>query len=270
MKARHLFCFAFLGSLVATSVSALPAQRRLFTQTYHYSVSCMLCHTNGGGSSLTKYGKDFLRNGASIAALRRIEKLDSDNDGFSNIDEILSRSNPGDPLSTPKNSGKWLENIEEDAIPVEILKKGFKDSEGFALLEGVLKPAQVQAVEKSLGEALSDEDKVPVFYFAIRQENGKRMKYGVAQFIRQKSFTLLVGIHLNGTVAFVEVVKAQDPSLKKESGFLAQFEGKSVKDLLVVGKTIIPIPQKTAVSQEIATAVHKNLLMISTVFSKEP
>jgi hypothetical protein len=92
--------------------------------------NCNICHQGPGIPSSTNtnvYGSDFLaawlvlepgrQNGVnpdkySVAAMMAIEtgpvasgstKGDSDNDGFSNIAEILGGSNPGDPTSTPNN-----------------------------------------------------------------------------------------------------------------------------------------------------------------------
>jgi hypothetical protein len=62
---------------------------------------CMLCHTsNINPSALNPYGTAFLGSGHNFAA---IETLDSDGDGFSNIDEINARTFPGDPNSKPSS-----------------------------------------------------------------------------------------------------------------------------------------------------------------------
>ena len=71
--------------------------------------SCQYCHAiTGYGSNtaqfintLNPYGKDYLANGRSEAALKAIESLDSDGDGFTNIAEINATRYPGDKGDDP-------------------------------------------------------------------------------------------------------------------------------------------------------------------------
>jgi len=63
--------------------------------------SCALCHPAGGGnnaSNLNNFGNDYANNGYNYAA---IANLDSDGDGFTNIEEITARTFPGDATSHP-------------------------------------------------------------------------------------------------------------------------------------------------------------------------
>ncbi len=61
--------------------------------------SCITCHVNPDGKGgENPYGTHWKAYGRNFAA---IEPLDSDGDGFSNIDEILTDTWPGDPGSTP-------------------------------------------------------------------------------------------------------------------------------------------------------------------------
>jgi hypothetical protein len=61
--------------------------------------SCITCHnqTNGKGGE-NNYGKDYKSSGHNFVT---IEPLDSDGDGFSNIEEISGGYFPGDPSSKP-------------------------------------------------------------------------------------------------------------------------------------------------------------------------
>jgi hypothetical protein len=237
---RHL-SLAFLGLVLVTTPSwALPAYARLVKQTYGYSVSCVMCHTKEGGSAVTSYGKDFQRNGTSLLALRRIESKDSDRDGVSNLEELQAKSNPGDSVSIPANPGNWLLNSGESAaIPLKELKAGFSDAEGFTVLEGTLKPEQIKAIETNLGTPLLDEDKMPVFYFAVKTVGNKKIKYGVAQFLRTEKFTLLVGVNLKSEVVFVHIITSKDKTLQTES------------------------------NPDVARLIKKNLLLVNAVFSKK-
>ena len=59
---------------------------------------CSTCHAGETNFNLNSYGDDFASNGASFLA---IEPLDSDGDSFSNLDEILALTFPGDANDTP-------------------------------------------------------------------------------------------------------------------------------------------------------------------------
>ncbi len=68
---------------------------------YGTSLSCDVCHPY-----TANYGADYLsayisNGGSSVAAFQTIEPLDSDNDGFSNIEEFSAGTNPSDATSFP-------------------------------------------------------------------------------------------------------------------------------------------------------------------------
>ena len=61
--------------------------------------SCSTCHTTSQDAEhLNVYGADFRKANHDFGA---IEALDSDGDGFKNIDEIKAGTFPGDPKSYP-------------------------------------------------------------------------------------------------------------------------------------------------------------------------
>ncbi len=64
--------------------------------------SCITCHPNlNGTGGINSYGKDWKAAGSNPAAFAAIEALDSDKDGYNNLDEILVDTFPGDASSTP-------------------------------------------------------------------------------------------------------------------------------------------------------------------------
>lgn len=70
--------------------------------------SCQWCHFKYGydksgdiSATLNVYGKAYLDAGRTAAALTAIEGLDSDGDGFSNINEINATRYPGDAADDP-------------------------------------------------------------------------------------------------------------------------------------------------------------------------
>jgi hypothetical protein len=62
--------------------------------------SCSLCHTSSI-PSLNAYGAAYLANGRSPAAFAPIEALDSDGDGFTNLQEINAFTFPGNAVDKP-------------------------------------------------------------------------------------------------------------------------------------------------------------------------
>jgi hypothetical protein len=59
---------------------------------------CQVCHVRASGGPMNSYGDDFVSYGSTVGA---ISELDSDDDGFSNEDELAAGSLPGDSNSTP-------------------------------------------------------------------------------------------------------------------------------------------------------------------------
>lgn len=78
------------------------------------SHACHLCHTEESGPDLNPYGVDYLSNGRSRAALVTIENLDSDGDGYCNLDELELGYCPGEPECPTHSESLLLEypNIE--------------------------------------------------------------------------------------------------------------------------------------------------------------
>ncbi len=100
------------GLLLLTAVAfALPNDTATFTQLYAprdgtalAKAACLVCHAKMPPSKdLNPYGADLARQGKTraAAAFTAIEKLDSDKDGFTNIQEIAAGTLPGDPASKP-------------------------------------------------------------------------------------------------------------------------------------------------------------------------
>ena len=101
---------AFALILIAAVAFALPNDLTVFKTAYNpkegtalANAACLTCHAKMPPTKdLNPYGKDFLGKGRNAAALKAIESLDSDKDGFSNIAEINAGTLPGDPASKPK------------------------------------------------------------------------------------------------------------------------------------------------------------------------
>ena len=99
---------------LATWAVAKPPDTTLFKQVYApkegsdlAKANCVVCHAKmpPTKTELNPYGSDIGKTAAGKAVdekiLRSIEKLDSDKDGFTNLDEIKAGTLPGDPKSKP-------------------------------------------------------------------------------------------------------------------------------------------------------------------------
>ncbi len=93
-----------------TPASATPSFLGVAESQYPFIVgsridTCTLCHMSTGSpsaSNLNPYGTAFLNNGLNAAALVAIENMDSDGDGFTNIQELRALTFPGDPNDHPQ------------------------------------------------------------------------------------------------------------------------------------------------------------------------
>ncbi len=269
VASRAFAAALFLGIwLIPSTVFALPAYSRLFQAKYGYRSGCVLCHSNGGGSAVTDFGRDFLRGGANFGAFGKIEGRDSDGDGSANLEEIKKKANPGDARSTPKSPGDWLGDADKVPLPQKELKQLFPDAQAFAALEGSLKAEQVERIQARLGAPLTDEDKVPTLYFALK--GGK--KYAVALYVSVPTpkgpMSVAVALDTGAVVTVVRILKNPDDKAVEQAAFLKQFKGKRQTDAFVVGKDIVAAPGAPTLSQAVATAVHKASVIMNAVFGK--
>ena len=252
----------------AGDVFALPSYRRLFTAKYQYKVTCNLCHEKEGGSSNSDYGKDFLRAGANFMAFSKIEKRDSDRDGFTNIVEIQARSDPSNAKSIPDQPGDWLAEADKLPIPTKELKKLFPAADAFSAIEGSLSQEQINLITEKIRAELADEDKVPTFYFAITDSK----KYAVTQFVSigedKDRISMAIALNPKAQITAVKVLKSKDKAFQSED-FLKQFTGKTAKDAFQLGLDLTPLSGKEQTCQRLATEVKKALWTMIAVFSKK-
>ncbi|WP_370574195.1 hypothetical protein [Methanomethylovorans sp.] len=101
-KLTMVLFLALVVLIGAPTVSAKSSYLSSLNQHYNTSGtnldSCKTCHTSSGGS-LNPYGRAYSSNGRNFAS---IENLDSDNDGFTNIEEINALTFPGNPTDYPQ------------------------------------------------------------------------------------------------------------------------------------------------------------------------
>jgi len=97
--------------LTSAAAWAFPTFLKVFTDTYKVKAdstlgkaSCAVCHVaKNKTDQLNPYGQDLKKaldnDKVTKKSLTKVEKLDSDKDGVTNIDEIKAGTLPGDPKS---------------------------------------------------------------------------------------------------------------------------------------------------------------------------
>lgn len=259
-KSYFFWSITVLGCVAFRESWGLPASARLFQKQYGYKVSCMLCHTNGGGSANNEYGKAFLRSGANLAAFKKLEDLDSDGDGIKNLAEILAKSNPGDKKSTPSAPGDWLANVGSIPIPQKELEKLFPGYKQFSAIEGSLKPEQIEFLKSKLGKEPPDDDKVPTFYFA--EKDGKRQAVGQLvsqQGSEKKSLNSGIAVSTAGKVTNVLVLGGStEKEVASDTAFLQSFNDRTASTM--------PAEPKGEAQRMLHESVKRSLYLIQAVF----
>jgi hypothetical protein len=254
--------FSFLMAFIPIVSFCLPSSARLFQTVYGYKTSCLLCHTEGGGTSLTPYGKEFLKSGANMSSFKKIEDRDSDGDSIKNLAEILARSNPGDKKSTLEIKGDWLAKAGSIFIPEkqldELFAKAFSKSVKYSAIEGALSADQINLMKSKLAREVSDDDRVPTFYFA--EVDGK--KEAVAQLMTEKvsghSLVAGVAVATSGKVTSIKLYDA-DKSLKEAESFIKKLNEADLVSL----KNIKPVQES---EKTIYSLVERSLLLMNIVF----
>ena len=103
---KTILAVLMLVTLAPALALAKPGLNKKFVANYPNAkklaaISCMVCHDNEDSYSLNTYGMDLqktMKTGLSFVA---IEGLDSDGDGFTNIEEIKADVAPGDKAAAP-------------------------------------------------------------------------------------------------------------------------------------------------------------------------
>jgi hypothetical protein len=93
-----LIAFVVLSGSPIPESRAIPEYARELPEAL--KSFCQVCHESAAGGAMNSFGEDFVSHGNSVGA---IGELDSDDDGFSNEDELAAGSIPGDPDSTPES-----------------------------------------------------------------------------------------------------------------------------------------------------------------------
>ncbi len=112
MLKRTIIASILLISLALLLLLPSPSQAeqrflvRLIDQYPHLADTklndCLVCHAQGvGGGSTNDFAHDYFDNSFSYT---KIEDFDSDGDGFTNLEEIMAGTFPGNPNSVPRSA----------------------------------------------------------------------------------------------------------------------------------------------------------------------
>jgi len=113
-----LLCF-IIGTLTFAFAkgSFLNSFNSLYGTTGTALDTCELCHPGGNTKQYTVYADAYLLNGKDFTA---IENIDSDGDGFNNLEEIQALTFPGDPGSFPTSSSDTKPpQVQSFVVPTE-------------------------------------------------------------------------------------------------------------------------------------------------------
>lgn len=109
-RLRTLFLTLAAAIFLAGAALATLTWQKAFNDLYKPSpdseikkVKCALCHVDDKGKKgLNPYGKQLeKKKKAEASSFKAVEKLDADNDKYTNIEEIKAGTLPGDPKSKP-------------------------------------------------------------------------------------------------------------------------------------------------------------------------
>lgn len=257
MKIKIILSIVAIG-LFSVDAFALPQYRRLLDREYGYKTPCSTCHSQGGGSSLTTYGKAFDRAGKGQNAIKQIASVVPAGDKLSFDAKLKGRANPNDPASTPEKPGDWIKA--GASVPTEELKS-FSPAEvsSFSILEGELKSEQVTALQEKIGKEFQDEDKFPTFYFGEVQ--GKK-KY-VVQYVRAPKLKRTIGlvVDTSGSVKSIAYVGEKKKELSQE--LKSKFVDKKLADIEKLPST------GDEEYSEVRNSLVRGLSAISLVFAKK-
>ena len=156
-----LFLVLFLAVVLLAGtpmVSARSSFMSSFNQYYDTGDtkldSCAICHTgSNGGGSLNSYGRAYSVSGRNYAS---IETLDSDGDGFSNLDEI-------DALTFPGNPNDYPETATENEAVTEIISETTDNATETQVYESVNNQSMEEPIVDETQEETTTEEQSPGF-----------------------------------------------------------------------------------------------------------
>jgi hypothetical protein len=251
--------------------AAFPFHRRVAEKIYKRKVRCEMCHAYGGGTQRNAYGTEYQkmsqRHSTRLELFQSLDRSDSDQDGFSNRHEIEKESNPGDPRSTPRHSGRYARLPAISRIPQNQVVLALPESaRHLSAKEVTLTAAQLVELEDVVGAPLDLSDSLPTLYFGAK---GKR-KIGVAIFrhfyIDASRYDLLVGVNRKAQIYKVVIFKAGEETGSVYLDYFDCLKGHTLTTLPAADGKICPsIPERPIQGKAVYRAIKSALWTINTV-----
>jgi hypothetical protein len=194
----------------STAAQAYPVHSRFAKVTYGKSVPCAMCHGGRGGTERNPYGKDWMRYGETLESFKRVESLDSDGDGSTNINEIQTGSNPGSVRSTPQNPGRYDKISEQIQIPSEQLRLVLGRVDAITVSQPDLSDKQRAVIEKGIGRPLKTAEQYPTIYFGKHKNKIDSLALFSQFALNKKHFSILTATNTKGVVSGVIIFRSDD------------------------------------------------------------
>lgn len=210
----------------SVDVFSQPNFTRLYKQQYGYSPSCLACHSEGGGTPLNAYGNAFKDQGKNLTSFTKIASLDSDQDGISNNDESLAKSNPGDKRSTPSSKGDWLDL--SSLIPKEV-QKLFPQATAWKPLDATLTEQDIEKAAK-MGVSLKREDDNTIYIpVADRRPIGTAMIFPVST--QEQDFFVILSSDRQLNFSQIKILKTDNSPELPADALFERWQGKPIDTL---------------------------------------
>ena len=158
--------------------------------------------------------------------------------------------------------------------PERTMEKIFPEAADYKTITVPVKPAAVQAIEKTLGAPLDDSEKSEFnFYEIVGTVGGEVRKLGTIVALAGKGeygvIEVVSGLDPDGKIVgvYIQRLRERATSALQSDRFLRQFVGKTKADRLEIGAGLeAPSPDAEAASRVVATTVRKMLIFYDVLY----
>lgn len=146
--------------------------------------------------------------------------------------------------------------------PEKTMSKLFPAAKDYKSIDRKISPEKRQTIEQRLGRQLDPGEREDWIYYRLTDAKGQALGFAIADAEKGEYgvIEVVMGITTEGKVKAVYVQKARERNKEfKSPEFLAQFAGKTHKDLIQIGKDI-HVKERSVATNEVAFAVRKMLV----------
>jgi hypothetical protein len=150
----------------------------------------------------------------------------------------------------------------------EQLKKLFPTADAFVARPLKLEGALVKTIEQRLGAKLEGHDLEAQAYVATQKGRSLGAAWMTDVHLKQGLVDVLVGVDLDGKLVGVLLNHSPIPALA-QSSYLAQYKGLSYSSAFKIGQDLKAHPKYADASSQLAAAVKKGVVVLSTALLKK-